>query len=469
MIILIVISYFALLLNLWAPPMVSSASPLILVTLHTFVLALGRIIVSMVLDNKLSKEIKDLYFCYFLLGLIIAMLLLHFIWTPSLNPNLESWGFDPKRYYYYATEIVREGYLFYSLNYQGVVYFYVACMKLLGVDPLVPLYVNVILSLYATLLIAKLFAGKNEFHKYVFLLIIPEVVSFNLMASREILCMAGATIFIVKYVEFKARRSLWSVVLMFFSFLLVAVVRPPMTAPLILGIVVNNMMNASLRSFIVSFFVLVILGGVFYLGMSISSDLGSNFDNETLEGSVSSGFSGKTEAREDAASSGMTVWLIPHNPVEYIVFGIIRSFAYIIPPPLIISDFIHQFSLADLVIYPNLTVLAMFYFIPSIWRGLRRFRKLPPHVQLIASVLVIYFLMIGISLPNLIHQRYRLVYDLFYFAFAIYCWLHRKEWKSKVNRSRIQKIYFAFAIYCWLHRNGWGSKNNRSRIQKIAK
>ncbi len=430
--VLIFLTYIALVLNLGAPSLVSSASMFTLCIEHTLVLLVSRLLIYNVLGKSYDAKILMRYYAFFLLGFIVCLLELHFVWTPRLNPNLPDWGYDPQRYYYYATEIVSGNNVTYGLNYQGVVYFYVACMYIFGIDPLIVLFLNTLLSLYAALLIIKLICdNKKNITKYAWILLIPEVLRFNNEASREILCMSGATIFLIKYIELKIKHSLVNIIILVASFLLVAIVRPPMALPLILGIGIHTMMHASFKKMMISGVVLAVLGGLVLYALNISSNLGSDFNEDTLQDSVSSGFGGKTEARADAASSGMTVWLIPHNPIEYVVFGVIRSFAYIIPPPLMLTDVFNQFSLLQTPVYPNLTVLAMFYFIPSIWRGVRRIRRLPSHVQLIGIVLVMYFFTIGISLPNLIHQRYRLVYDLFYFSFAIYCWTHKYEWKKK--------------------------------------
>lgn len=420
LIIFFIVSIIGIWLNLDAPELVNNMDNSTIILEFICLLQIAWYIIKNTLKSY-PKIVVETYYLYFLGALCLELIILHFIWAPSLDPSYKGWGFDPQRYYYYCSQLIKYGESDYGLNYQGVIYFYRYTMELFGLNPLIPLFINVLLALYATTLLSRTIANRQTICKYAFLLVIPEVISFNLMSSREILNMAAMTIALVKFIEFRQKRTNKNITIMILSFLLLVIVRPPMAAPLVFGIMVQSMFKGSKRYRAISITILIIMIGAFAYGLAVSESMGSNFGMEYMENAVSSGVSGETEAREDAKEGGMTVWLIPHNPIEYVVFGIIRCFAYVIPPPLIITNFANEFSLKTLSIYPNLTVLAMFFLLPSIYRGLKKIKSLPPDIQLIAVVALMYFLVIGVTLTNLIHQRYRLIYDLLFFGFAIWC------------------------------------------------
>lgn len=436
-VILLLITFICFLLNLDAPKITSDATVIQLILDYILVLLVSNIMVRSVLKGY-NKEIQNKYYNIFLLSFIISLIILHFMWTPMLNPSLPDWGFDPLRYYYYASEIIRTGFSSASLSYYGIVYYNVGIMNVFGLDPLVPLFTNILMTFYAVLLIARHLGNDKHIGSYAYLLLIPEIISFDMMASREIICMSMATVFVIKYKELLRNFRYSTLLIMIVSLLLVAVIRPPMAAVAIMGIFISLIFTFK-GKLGKKMIVLAIASGLLIGGLGLSTSLGSNFTSDSLSETISDNISGDNEERNDA-KSGLTTMLIPHNPIEYIVFGVIRSFAYVVPAPVMIKDFETQFSLSNYYIYEHLSTLIIFFFVPIVFRTVKNYKRQDENMKLIIILFVCYFFTIGISLPNLIHNRYRLVYDLFYFTIAIYGWTHKNEWKKKKTKVVIENI-----------------------------
>ncbi len=306
-------------------------------------------------------------------------------------------------------------------------------MKVFGFDPLVPLYANAMLTLYAGTLIARM-ADKKNINKYVWVIFFPDLLQYNMMTSREIFCMVGATVCAVKYLELREKRTNAKIAVFAAFFLLMAFVRPPMAAMLVIAIGVHTTLMSSSRHRTRNIAIITIMGLLILLGFYFSDSLGSNFSQDYLTERVQVGMAGEVKARGDV-KEGLTKMLIPHNTFEYFAFGIIRSFAYVLPAPAMVTNFTTQFDPTQRYLEGNLASLAIFFLLPSVFRGLRNYKKLPPHIQFFGVTAVVFFFAIGIGLPALINLRYRTVYTQIYVAFAIYCYLHRRYLPFNPDKS----------------------------------
>ncbi len=405
---------------------VSNVGWLQLLLEHGIVIAIAVIMINKILKNY-SLSIRVYYLNFFLIAFIASILLLYFFWTDSL---VEESNFDPARYYRYAITIItgegeKEG-----LNYYGVVYFYAFFMRIFGIDPIVPLFVNVLLTLFAVLCAGKLLGDKKSIHKYSYLLLIPEIVLYNIYSSREIICMSMATICVVKYIEISRERKISNIIILIISFLLFAIVRPPMAVVLILILFFHILTNTKSKYRFVGIFIVISLAIATSVALSMSADFGSAINTEHLENSFTNDISGDVSERGDT-KEGLTRMLIPHNAFEYFVFGIIRSFAYVLPPPVLFTNTFNEFSLSNMHFSENLTTILLFIFLSKVFKCSRKYKQLPSDIKFICLSLLAYFFFIGISLPNLIHNRYRLVYDMLYFIVVIYVMNNKKFFKSK--------------------------------------
>ena len=186
------------------PEWYNNMDPLVIFVEHAAVILIGSRIIAKVLHHY-NSQTKFLFFNVFLLSYTLSLIVLQYMWMNYLNSYS---NFDPSRYYRYAIEIINVGHTSRGLSYFGVVYIYSYVMKVLGVNPVVPLFINVLVVLYAVTLFARTVGTYKTTKYYVFLLLIPEVISYNTMSSREIFCMAFTTICIIKYYEFSVDSAI---------------------------------------------------------------------------------------------------------------------------------------------------------------------------------------------------------------------------------------------------------------------
>ncbi len=415
---LLLVSLIGLAFNLGAPELVSEGEWTYLFLEHFFVVFFSWYLIVKIL-RKENLSIKNRYYQLFMIGYIVALIVLHYVWTPKLDPSREDWGFDPTRYYYYASELLRNGDISYGLNYKGVVYFYLWVFKIFTLDPLVPLYINVLLSLTATLYIARWLGNAKTIKHFAWLLVIPEIIAFNMMSSREILCMASVSIFVVKYAELRKEVTKSNIFILSLAILFAVFIRPPMGVIAIFAVSLH-MLFASGKKMARNIIISVLLGGIVFTGLYFSQSLGSQSNADSMQERVAQGMSGEGNLLSRSASrSGLTAMLIPHNPVEYFVFGVIRSVVYVIPPPDLIRNPAASFSFSDISVYVNLSTIFMFILALAVYRGIRKYSILDINQKILALVLIVFFFSVGITVTGVIQVRYRIVYDLFYFGFAI--------------------------------------------------
>lgn len=417
--ILYIIATFAFILNLSCPSELTNTNAIVLILEYLGVLFVSNYIIRK--NLKAGKKSKERYLAFFLIGLTVSLLFLHFVWTPNLPENSKDWGFDPQRYYYYSSMFVKGTPMFDGLNYFGIVFFYIGLFYVFGINPLVPLFINSLFVLYSVVIISNHFfaiGGKAKY--FALLLLIPEVVYFNCIPSREIICLTMATIAIVKSYEAIELGNKKSYISVFLSILLMIIIRPPMGG----GVIIAISLFIALRGHFKMKYLLIIavLAIIVVQGLSVSSSLDTHQTDtgSSLTEAVSDRISGDNE--EDAtasySSNSLARLLMPHNPVEFIVFGIIRSFAYVIIPPGLLLNPVEylNFSKPGTEGFASVTVILMMIYLPAVYRNIRRKIKGDNSFKIIALALITLFFLVGVFNTNIIHQRYRVVYDLFYFS-----------------------------------------------------
>ena len=415
--IILLLSFLALCLNLDTPSNLSNTSSMMLIGEYFLVVCLAFVLTRKFLPTH-SKDIQKRYFNAFLIGLIIALVIMPYTWTPWLNPNYDGWGFDSQRYYTWAKDYIFYDDLSFMLNGVGVVYFYIFFMEIFGVDPLVPLFINSIFCYFAILQVAN-YIGKDNyaFLRYGWLLcLIPELIYFNMMPSRDILCMAFLTTCVVHLGTITEKKSK---IIALVSFILLFVIRPTMALPLIICVILNNLFFG--KGGKKNYLYLIVIIGVVVL-MSSVGGLMSSENDLSLSDRVSQA-ADTTGDLADGATGGLTNFLTPHNPIEYVVFGSIRSFLYLfITPDMIISP-IDSFSVlgeGQAPGLPNITTLLMFLSIPAMLRLLRHKDYKIDKLRMIFITFCTYFFVVGIFNPHMIHIRYRVVYDVLFFTLVLY-------------------------------------------------
>lgn len=424
--ILIILSTILMALNLFAPAKVSNVSGIILIVEHLFVIYFSRLIIKKHLVGKASKYIPKYQNC-FLLGYSISLLLLYLYWTPYMIKDWTTdWGaFDPVKYYAIASTIV-DGEIVPNIVGFPVCWIYVGIFYLLGKDPLIPLYINVLVSLYSSMILSRFINTDNPRHLKTFslILLVPEIIYFNIMSAKDIICMNCAVIIFIHSLEFidgKFKKShILITVLAFFAMVLA---RTSMSFVAILGVLIMFVVSGrfSLKKIVPLLFFLAIITGALALTIGLGSHE-STFDMQDkimgeLEGDMS-----VVGTLEDQSSNSFMKLLIPHNTFEFIFFGIIRSLCYVLIDPGMITNpqsrFIFDGSFKCLPM-PNTTTVLMCCSLPFIIIQLYTWKSKSENFKKLALITTMYMLVVGMFNPMMLHIRYRVVYDLLYFALAL--------------------------------------------------
>lgn len=130
----------------------------------------------------------------------ITFLLLYIGWIPQLDQSSANWGYDPQRYYKDALDLIENNWIpVAGSTYQGIIYYYGVIFYIFGHNPVIPALINSFLTLLSTLFLIRYlyFSVPNRKAKdwlIAGLLLVPEVLWYDVMTSRETL-MAAMIIF----------------------------------------------------------------------------------------------------------------------------------------------------------------------------------------------------------------------------------------------------------------------------------
>jgi hypothetical protein len=392
------------------------------------VAVVGILIINRML-HKQSPNIRNKFIFLFLLSYGISLIYMHFSWVPYMQKNYGIMAFDPIRYYYGANEMTRYGSTTAGMNYFGVVYFYAFFMKILGINPLVPLFVNELLALYAVLGITNFFkpVSKGNVIKYMpFLLIIPEIICYNAFSSREIICMTCFTIFLINAFKMLKVFNGINLAICALSLFFLLFVRPPYGFIAILCVIIYAVTLSKDKKRVIIMGLL--FAGVLVLSIQQTSKIGDTSDalNEQFDTSdaVIQSDSG------NYSQNSVSLMLLPSNSFEFVVFGIIRSFAYVVISPSNIMDPYNSFfnlnGISPTDIYCSWTSLLMMICFPLFYKGIKGFNKTNNQYKIMMLSLLICFFVVGTFMASFIHIRYRIIYDLLYFSIALYILSEKK-------------------------------------------
>lgn len=424
---MIVLCFFlvliALILNFENNSYLSNIPYMVILLEGISVIIIGWLLIRNVLGKANDKAIQNTFFYCFLLSFFISLVYIHFTWIPYMKENYGIEAFDPIRYYYGANELARYGTTEAYMNYFGVTYFYAFFMKIFGISPLVPLFLNILLTLYASL---KLFVflkndnyeTKNKLFPYI--LLIPEVVCYNALSSREIICMACLTIVVVNAFELIKNFQFSRFIVSLFFFLLLIVVRPPFGFLALLCIGFYFVILSKKKVLAITFSVILI--GIMFIGANVTSGFGDSTDAMTEQLDVSK----KRQVDSEVVSSqnSLSAWLTPHNSVEFFVYGAIRSVAYLLISPGQIASpynaFLNFNNTSPTDIYVGWTTIFMMLSIPLLYRNYRNIRLQEEKIKYLLVCLILCLYVVGTFMTGFIHLRYRIVYDLLYFGVVLY-------------------------------------------------
>lgn len=215
---------------------------------NTTILLACESAIGLILCRKTEVRLQDprlrVLGYFWLFKVALTLVLVCGAWMPQLDPASSTWGYDPQRFYYLAKELLDNNWRvnLLSLNYVGVLYYYGAIYRVFGYNPAIPALVNAFVTLVASLYLietAYLFKVERQRRDWTiaFVLLLPEVLWFDVLTSRETL-VGALLIFAMLSVGreltlsakwFRARTVLLSSI----SVLALAVIRTSMVLPVI--------------------------------------------------------------------------------------------------------------------------------------------------------------------------------------------------------------------------------------------
>jgi hypothetical protein len=369
-----------------------------------------------------------------LIKIALTLILLYVGWMPQLDPaSSPSWGYDPQRYYVQAQELIDNGWSpdLLSLNYVGVLYYYGAIFSVFGRNPIIPALVNVLVTLIATLyLVRTCYEAKPRRQPadwtIALALLLPEIVWFDVMTSRETLVGALLLIALLTVGRYLSRSSdvrlLGMLAVTAICALGIAAVRTSILLPLVAAVVLmvllvkpQNRPQSLQRAILIGAATIAIIAG---------PSLAGYFGGYTFD--IANTLQQATTAASNIASSEEVLWsdnslgrlLMPNGVLQSIAFVPPRLIFYLVAPlpnvgvPLD-ELFVGSWSAwQKLVLVPSalLNVLLVPYALASLVDAIRQRKVNSAPLAMNVACWVTYAAIAGGNL--VIHERYRVVASL---------------------------------------------------------
>ena len=409
--------------------------------------------------KKTKDENFEILINLWSIKLFVLFSLLFVGWIPELDPSSSTtWGYDPQRYYEDSWRLVNENWdtSIFSLNYLGVLYYYGFIFFIFGKNPVIPALINSFVTLIATLYlitsILRYLPDKiSDNWKISFLVLIPEILWYDVMTSRETI-MASVIIFATLLVSnyfflTKKYNLLRTIFLLFFLFLLILAIRTTMLIPLMLSYLIfftfKKSENRSQKVFKLLILTLCIFG--IFAGKYIQDYLGGYaIDYQNIIENIQKSENNIAQ-QSDWSNKSVGSLFLPSNTMQSLIFLFPRMLLYIASPlPIIMvsfSEFLNGSWFAWQWLMTIITALLMLFYFPYVisstvysWH----IRKTHPFVIIFPIALWINF--IAVSGANLIiMERYRSMFTIFYFSCA---WIGYKFNKKSSNKKFIFTWYF---------------------------
>ena len=430
-----------LVLGLGLPLLIATVQIALLNTLliFLFVLVAGLVLCHITMRKLRDRKLR-LLGTFWLIKLGLTLFLLYVGWMPQLDPSASAnWGYDPQRYYYYAHELIENGWNpTTTTNYQGIIFYYAAFFYLFGYNPVIPALINAFVTLLVTLYLIRVsyefkgIRGPNDW-KLAYLLLIPEILWYDVMTSREALTAAlilGCTLTAGRYLVRTGKISLaWAFLIVALCLGAILAIRPSMALPVMVAIALMVLFFPSGKAYSSSGIKLVIAALV--IGLLAARPLiqqstgGNGLDYfsmlETLQ-SFDDNVASDMEMSWSENSIGLL--LAPNNPWQAIFFTPPRMALYLIAPlPNVfvpVSDLMAGSWSAWqglMTVYSSvLNIIVMPYALVGFSLAWRQRRTRPAPLVLHLTFWMTFLAIAGGNI--IIHERYRVMMTLLLFACA---------------------------------------------------
>lgn len=373
--------------------------------------------------RKFSNKYVFLILLIFYIKLILIYFIIVLYWIPILELNI---GYDPIRYWIQSDNLISQNFQTYwiSLNYSGILFYYAFIKKFLGNSVFVVALTNAILATIAIVELLKIISShyknflNNKYFKYLlFIILVPEVVFYEAISSREsIVSTLYLFIFIFFYKLFFEKKNI-GINFSFFIILifLITTIRGIMVIPIILSVITVIFINAKTISFkkILLIFISTVI-------LTVSADyiiklVGGNSTSiinlfiSSFDKSLNVASYGNFQFSGDSISN----IIMPNNLLEALIFLPIRTIMYLVSPFPNYTPFIINLINGDFQQFQNLfailTSILNIILFPYLLMGMIYYFFLEKNYYKIQTIFIFYiYLIIAISGGNLIlHDRYR--------------------------------------------------------------
>lgn len=407
--------------------------------------------------NKLGDSRLRLLATFWLIKLGLTLFLLYVGWIPELNPDASSsWGYDPQRYYQDAYDLIERGWNpIAGSNYQGIIFYYGAIFYLFGHNPVIPALINAFVTLNGTLYLIRLayeFKGERGPRDWTlaYLLLIPEVLWYDVMTSRETLVAVLVLVAVLSagcyIVRTGTAKHVSTLLLSGSCFTAILAVRTTVAIPVAVSIAAIAILLSPSRILNTLPKLLVISLGIGLLAAGpLVQRLTGGVQVDYLKSiAVLQSFEANVASQHEWSQQSIGMLLAPNNWWQSILYLPPRMILYLLAPlPSIavpIADLIagSYFAWQNLMTIPSsvLNILALPYAMAG-FAHVFKCRKQQPNPLILH--LAFWGMFIGIAGGNIIiHERYRVMMSLLFFGCA---------WLGYTICTKAQIRRFAFIWY----------------------
>lgn len=408
-----------------------------------------------VTQQKLCDQKLRMLPNFWMIKLGLTLFLLYAGWIPQLDPNASStWGYDPQRYFYDAYDLIANRWEpVAGLNYQGIIFYYGTIFYLFGHNPVIPALINAFVTLLGTLYLIRLayeFKGERSPRDWalVYLLLIPEILWYDVITSRETLLavlILIATLTAGRYIVRSGRVSLLSAVLLAGAGLgAILAVRTSMAIPVVAAIALMAIFLGSNKGcgIIPKLLVLTAIFALMAIGPLVQQ-LTGGYQNVSYLAAITyaQSFADNVAANAEWSEHSVGLLLAPNNAWQSLVLLPPRMVLYLAAPlPNIAASVSDLFTGSWSAWQYLMTMLTSVLNLLALPYALAGFAFAWKHRRERPALLVLHFsfwmTFIAIAGGNIIiHERYRVMMTLLLFACA---WLGY----TSCNRGQVQRFAY---------------------------
>lgn len=371
---------------------------------------------------------------FWLLKVIITLFLLYVGWIPQLDPASVGWGYDPQRFYIDAQDLIEnEWNPVAGSNYQGIIFFYGAIFYLFGHNPVIPALINIFVTLLGTLFLMRCvysFVPERTSKDWTlaWLLLVPEVLWYDVMTSREtlmavliIIAALGAGRYLVRVRQISLTST---VLLVGTSLFAILAVRTSMIIPVAVSVGVMTMLVRPHHK--MGLLVRMLLLGLAIAAMSagplIQNIVGGGDIDYLATLVMMQSFETNVAAQMEWSDNSIGLLLAPKNAWQSLLYLPARMVLYLAAPlpsvAVSVTELINGSSgdWQSLMTIPTsaMMLIGLPYALAGAAQAWKLRRRQPAPLVLHIAFWITFMTVVGGNI--IIHERYRIMFTLLLFA-----------------------------------------------------